>query len=307
MKKIMLLGLLLINQLCFAQSNIDWSGTVVFPANFKVGDYIEFLVVQPMDAGASGNYEISITYTRGNVAAAASHLASISHYNPDIWREVGRINSNGYSSNPSNSYCFTVDCNTQYAYPRFRIRAVNVLGVTTSDLPVHIKVRSINLNAGWIPLNVSGTDLTMKTFLPMTNDWSLYVGNSYLPDGANLAIKAIENGNVGIGISSPSEKLSVNGNIRAKEIKVETQNWPDYVFKSNYSLPSLEATEKHIKEKGHLPGIPSAAEAEEQGINLSEMNGKLLKKIEELTLYLIEMKKKQDQQELKIKELSGKQ
>lgn len=98
-------------------------------------------------------------------------------------------------------------------------------------------------------------------------------------------------GNVGIGMNSPAEKLSVNGNIRAKEIKVETQNWPDYVFKSDYSLPSLEATEQHIKEKGHLLGIPSAAEAEEQGINLSEMNGKLLKKIEELTLYLIEMNK----------------
>jgi hypothetical protein len=98
-------------------------------------------------------------------------------------------------------------------------------------------------------------------------------------------------GNVGIGMNSPAEKLSVNGNIRAKEIKVETQNWPDYVFKSDYSLPSLEATEKHIKEKGHLPGIPSAAEAETQGINLSEMNGKLLKKIEELTLHLIEKEK----------------
>jgi len=109
-------------------------------------------------------------------------------------------------------------------------------------------------------------------------------------------------GNVGIGTSFPTEKLSVNGNIRAKEIKVETQNWPDYVFKSDYSLPSLEATEKHIKEKGHLPGIPSAAEAEQKGINLSEMNGKLLKKIEELTLYMIDMNKNVSDLKLKVKE-----
>ncbi|PTT03455.1 hypothetical protein DBR11_02130 [Pedobacter sp. HMWF019] len=149
MKKIMLLGLLLINQLCFAQSNIDWSGTVVFPANFKVGDYIEFLGVHPMNAGASGNYEISISYTRLDIAAGATHLASISHSNPDVWREVGRINSNGYTGNPSNSYCFTIDCNTEYANPRFRIRAVNVKGSNANALPVDIKVRSISQNTGW--------------------------------------------------------------------------------------------------------------------------------------------------------------
>ena len=102
------------------------------------------------------------------------------------------------------------------------------------------------------------------------------------------------NGNVGIGTVSPSAKLSVNGNIRAKEIKVETASWPDYVFTREYILPSLAETEKHIKEKGHLSGIPSAKEAEANGIDLGEMNAKLLQKIEELTLHLIDMKKEND-------------
>jgi len=102
------------------------------------------------------------------------------------------------------------------------------------------------------------------------------------------------NGNVGIGTLDPKERLSVNGKIRAQEIKVETANWPDYVFTKDYQLPSLSETEDHIKEKGHLPGIPSAEEVKTNGVDLGEMNAKLLKKIEELTLYLIEIKKDHD-------------
>ncbi|WP_214228801.1 hypothetical protein [Pedobacter sp. B4-66] len=98
-------------------------------------------------------------------------------------------------------------------------------------------------------------------------------------------------GDVGIGTMTPNVKLAVNGSIRAQEIKVEAANWPDYVFAKNYKLPSLKETENHIKEKGHLPGIPSADEVKANGIDLGEMNAKLLKKIEELTLYLIEIKK----------------
>ena len=88
-------------------------------------------------------------------------------------------------------------------------------------------------------------------------------------------------------------KLQVRGNIRARETKVEATgtNWPDYVFAKDYKLRSLEETERHIKEKGHLQGIPSAKEVKTNGVNLDEMNAKLLEKIEELTLHLIEKDK----------------
>lgn len=118
--------------------------------------------------------------------------------------------------------------------------------------------------------------------------------------GKNLNLRAVitREGNMGIGIANPSEKLAVNGNIRAREIKVETANWPDYVFTKDYAFPSLAEIEKHIKEKGHLPGIPSAEEVKANGIYLGEMNGKLLQKIEELTLYLIQIKKENEEQKL---------
>src|SRR5690606_29373672 len=86
--------------------------------------------------------------------------------------------------------------------------------------------------------------------------------------------------------------VAVNGNIRAKEIKVETANWPDYVFKDGYELKSLAETERYIKNHGHLPGVPTAEEVESDGQSLGEINKILLKKIEEMTLYMIEQEKR---------------
>lgn len=99
-------------------------------------------------------------------------------------------------------------------------------------------------------------------------------------------------GIVVIGTANPTEMLSVKGNIRAKEIKVEMQNWPDYVFAKSYPLLDLSEIEQFIARNGHLPGIPSAKAVKNDGVNLGEMNVKLLEKIEELTLHLIEMEKK---------------
>ncbi|WP_439694708.1 hypothetical protein ACFGVS_16050 [Mucilaginibacter sp. AW1-7] len=104
------------------------------------------------------------------------------------------------------------------------------------------------------------------------------------------------NGNVGIGTSTPQETLSVNGNIRSKQVKVETANWPDYVFKKDYQLPSLTDVKNYIDENQHLPGMPSEAEVAKDGLNLGEMNKLLVKKVEELTLYLIEKEKKEKAQ-----------
>lgn len=276
----------------------DYLATVVFKAGFKVGDCIEFVGVQPISAGSSGNYEISISYTRGNIASAATHLASVSHGDANLWREVGRTNNNGYVSVATN-HNFTVDCNTESFAPRFRLRAINTFGSLNEDINVQVKVRSININSSWTPLAVHGVDLNINKFLAMTVDWSLYVGSNREEDGTNLAIKAIGNGNVGIGTDKPDSKLVVNGNIHAKEIKVSNDIWPDYVFDKSYDLPTLEQTAKYIEEKGHLPGIPSALEVKNKGIELGEMNAKLLQKIEELTLYLIELQK--DNKEIKLR------
>lgn len=108
-------------------------------------------------------------------------------------------------------------------------------------------------------------------------------------------------GNIGIGTINPNGwKLAVNGNIRAKEIKVET-GWSDFVFEKNYDLPTLQEVENYIKEKGHLKDIPSAKDVEKNGIFLGEMDSKLLQKIEELTLYTIQQQKEIEELKLQNK------
>lgn len=276
----------------------EYYATVTFPAGYAVGDYVEFLKVQPLNAWSSGYYEVSVSYTRADMAAAATHVASISHANPDVWREVGRVNSNSYRS--PGRYNFTVDCNTEYGNPRFRVRAVNTQGNAAEPITVHIKVSSLNRNANWTVLNARGNGGSVSGFLPMTDEWSLYTGNAYSASGAAIAIRALSNGNVGIGAANPTEKLAVNGTIRGKEIKVESGPWPDYVFDENYDIKSLSEVEQFIKTNKHLPGIPNQKDVKENGISLGEMNRKLLEKVEELTLHLIEKDKIQVLQSEKI-------
>ena len=113
--------------------------------------------------------------------------------------------------------------------------------------------------------------------------------------GTNLFTIDAINGNTGIGTSTPDAKLTVNGTVHAKEVRVDL-NVPgaDYVFEKSYPLRPLAKVSKYISVNHHLPDMPSAKSMEQNGIDVSGMNMKLLQKVEELTLYLIEMKKENE-------------
>lgn len=111
---------------------------------------------------------------------------------------------------------------------------------------------------------------------------------------------------VGVGINTntiPSGySLAVNGKVLAEKVVVrKSENWPDYVFSKSYDLPSLEGVKQYIEEEGHLPGIPDAKDIQENGQDLAEMNRLLLEKVEELTLYVIELKEENIRIEKRLK------
>jgi len=125
-------------------------------------------------------------------------------------------------------------------------------------------------------------------------------------EGKPTALALTQDGKVGIGTVAPGTyKLAVEGKIGAREVKVTLENpWADYVFSPHYNLIDLKKLEEFIKKNNHLPGIPSASAIKENGgIELGEMNRKLLEKIEELTLYIIDLKKENDQIKDSIKKL----
>lgn len=128
-------------------------------------------------------------------------------------------------------------------------------------------------------------------------------GNSttggYLTFNTNTNVERVRitrYGDVGIGTSVPDAKLAVKGDIHANEVRVDLFGAiaPDYVFEQSYKLPSLAEIQRYINQNKHLPEVPSAKEMDENGMNLKEMNLLLLKKVEEITLYLIELKKDND-------------
>lgn len=98
-------------------------------------------------------------------------------------------------------------------------------------------------------------------------------------------------------------QITPGGVTRAKQINIETTGWPDFVFSPSYQLKPLAEVKAYIDQHQHLPDMPAAADVEKEGINLGEMNKLLVKKIEELTLYLIEKDKQDKEKQAQIDQL----
>jgi len=154
---------------------------------------------------------------------------------------------------------------------------------TTPSAPLSVRVIDQDDLAVYGPFNNCVALQTLLDGQPLSS-YGSYGGSE------NRLILQPLAGNVGIGTTNPTQKLSVAGTIRAYAVVVDT-GWSDYVFDKDYRLAPLSEVEAHIKAERHLPGIPSAAEVAEHGVSVGDMQSKLLAKVEELTLHLIAQEK----------------
>lgn len=143
---------------------------------------------------------------------------------------------------------------------------------------------------GWISYNSSGGYLVIE---------AIHQGVSFLPVVLNPTA-----GNVGIGTTNPQHLLHVAGTIGAEEVIV-TATGADYVFQPGYHLSPLNDVSAYIKENHHLPDIPSAAEMQAKGLNVGDLQVKLLAKVEELTLHMIQVDQENRELKDRIKRLEA--
>ncbi len=154
----------------------------------------------------------------------------------------------------------------------------------------------------WNILNSSTNTFTVVNHLNGTN----YLSPLKIEFGApNNSLYIKSNGNVGLGVLPNEHRLAVAGSIISEEVIVKLQaDWPDYVFDDDYKLSDLDDLENFILKNHHLEGIPSASEINKNGINIADIQIKLLQKIEELTLYIIKQDKNIKNLTSKLEELT---
>lgn len=186
--------------------------------------------------------------------------------------------------------------NVDWGIPKMIIKRTGLVGIGTSN---PVGKLDINHAGGQIRLSggtVAGGVWTNATDILYLADWS--TGTK----GLNINMSS---GNIGIGTANPDFKLTVNGKIKTEEVQVVVDVPADYVFESGYSLMPLMELEMFVTQNKHLPGMPDAQSLIANGWQIGEMHNKLLEKVEELTLYMIELKKENEDLKKRLTKIEG--
>jgi len=226
----------------------------------------------------------------------ANGRIGINVVNPSTTLEVGAANGEGIRigkiGDIGNAAVSVGALSAQYNidFTGYRDVALDQIGARISALRINC--------------HIANSALVQKTGLAFsTNASGINTGTTDLVERMRITPE----GFIGIGTTSPDALLTVNGTIHSKEVNVAlTGPLADYVFDTNYKLMPLHEVEQFVNVNSHLPEMPSADEVSKNGLNMGEMQNKLLQKVEELTLYMIDQQKTINQQSAKIEELEKK-
>lgn len=266
--KIAIIAMILVSLGVNAQttvSNIEYCNTLI------ANSYVKVFQISTKSNQLASNVRVSATSHTGNHVGNFTANILVNHYQDVFVKTVSGAYTQGtvkIESDNNGSYIMsykTTSSNAGRYY--FTIEALSS-EITINPLPTgQVSTNTVHEHKTNFGTHESGTGGGLKSFYE---------------------------GDVGIGTTNTfGYKLAVNGTIGATEIKVETTSpWPDFVFDSGYKLKEIGEVEEFIKENMHLPDFPSAKEVQINGINVGEMDAKLLQKIEELTLYMIEQNKR---------------
>ena len=171
--------------------------------------------------------------------------------------------------------------------------------ITVDAVNPIIQLENSNVEKGFVQL--SGDNIRIGTNGGNTNGKFVIRTNG----GDRFFVDGSGNVNIGSQTDAPGYIVRVGGKMICEEVKVKLQSsgWPDYVFSESYNLPALTELEKFIQKNKHLPNIPSATEVEKNGLEVGDMQKRMMEKIEELTLYIIQQQKEIDELKLQMKKL----
>ena len=304
--------------------NIGSLSTVEFEISIDIEEDNDYLYIYNIDlygnetliATLTGNTTDIITTTSHSGRAKISYVTdgSVSYYD-------GYTDHFGYLV----SYSVGSSSITQYDYLDKNLSIIGKLGVGTrtplEKLHVNGAVRGhgtggalqVKTDYGHVTIGPQtasyGHLFTDRPAFLLNKPLALQMGVLSSLDNNGLSLQTSGqtrltvdgSGRVGIGTTSPRYDLDVKGRIRATEVIIHhIDSFPDYVFRPGYELRTVDETDSYIREHGHLPGLPSAAEAEQEGVSLSRLQLQLLEKVEELTLYVISQQRMLERQQALI-------
>ncbi|MGB8192129.1 MAG: Ig-like domain-containing protein [Chitinophagaceae bacterium] len=168
---------------------------------------------------------------------------------------------------------------------------------TSTSAAVTITVNAPPAGSGWSVTGNEGTNANTN-FIGTKDNTPLVIKTFN-----NERMRVLPDGKVLFNTVTPKGMVTINGDVWAKKLNITQQNWPDYVFHKTYRLRSIAELEKYIRQNRHLPDVPSAEEVAKNGISVGDNQAVLLRKIEELTLYLIQQNKRIEQQQAEIEKL----